>query len=212
MFELEAAPLLIPEGAWKEVPGSVVAPKGFRSTGMYSGMRAGKRADLALIACDVGAVAAGTFTQNVMCAAPVTVCKDVIAKNRGAVKAVLVNAGQANAATGDLGMKDAKASQAALAGVLGCSTDDVLIMSTGVIGRRLALDKMTAALPELVENLGSSEEDGKRAAVAITTTGAPSPPAIPACMSAMLPRSKELAARPWWVQTWCSKAAHLRCN
>jgi glutamate N-acetyltransferase / amino-acid N-acetyltransferase len=86
---------------------------------------------------------------------------------------VLVNAGQANAATGTQGMEDALESQKRLASELNCATDDVLIMSTGVIGRRIALDKLTAAVPALVSSLGREEWDATRAAVAITTTGAP---------------------------------------
>lgn len=91
---MESAPLLVPEGGdtWKEIPGAVLAPKGFKGNGMYSAMRAGTKADLALIVCEEGAVAAGAFTQNVMCAAPVTVCKQVLAENSSSVKAVRLNA------------------------------------------------------------------------------------------------------------------------
>lgn len=85
---------------------------------------------------------------------------------------VLVNAGQANAATGDRGMQDAKQSQQQLAELLECSPDDILIMSTGVIGRRIKLDAMQAALPTLACNLGTDESCANRVAVAITTTGA----------------------------------------
>jgi glutamate N-acetyltransferase / amino-acid N-acetyltransferase len=85
---------------------------------------------------------------------------------------VLVNAGQANAATGDLGMQDAQESQQQLADLLECSPEDILIMSTGVIGRRIKLDAMKAALPTLVGNLGKDDECARRVAAAITTTGA----------------------------------------
>ena len=84
---------------------------------------------------------------------------------------VLVNAGQANAATGDLGMQDAQQSQQQLAELLECSPDDVLIMSTGVIGRRIKLDALQAALPTLAQNLGSGSACAQRVAAAITTTG-----------------------------------------
>lgn len=87
-FSMESAPLLIPEGPWREVEGSVLAPAGFTANGMYSKMRAGAKGDLALVACEEGAVAAGAFTQNVMCAAPVTVCKQVLDKNSSSIKAV----------------------------------------------------------------------------------------------------------------------------
>eukprot|EP00892_Ulva_mutabilis_P004249 jgi/Ulvmu1/2196/UM013_0042.1 len=171
-FGMDSAPLLIPdgEGAWEEIPGAVLAPRGFKGNGMYSGMRAGSKADLALVVCEEGAVAAGAFTQNVMCAAPVTVCKQVLASNSSGVKAVLTNAGQANAATGDAGMADAVASQEKAAQELGCDAGDVLIMSTGVIGRRIKLDALQAALPALAGNLGTGNDCAQRAAVAITTT------------------------------------------
>ena len=84
---------------------------------------------------------------------------------------VLVNAGQANADTGDLGMQDAQQSQQQLAELLECSPDDVLIMSTGVIGRRIKLDALQAALPTLAQNLGSGSACAQRVAAAITTTG-----------------------------------------
>ena len=87
-FSIDTAPVLIPEGPWTEIPGSVMAPKGFKGNGMYSKMRAGAKGDLAVVACDAGAVAAGAFTQNVMCAAPVTVCKKVLANNSSSIKAV----------------------------------------------------------------------------------------------------------------------------
>ena len=85
---MAAPPDLIPDGDWTRIPGSLVAPKGFRATGMYTGMRAAKKGDVALVVCDGGAVAAGAFTQNVVCAAPVRVCKDVLSRNNSAVKAV----------------------------------------------------------------------------------------------------------------------------
>jgi glutamate N-acetyltransferase / amino-acid N-acetyltransferase len=88
---MDSAPLLIPEGPWTEVEGSVLAPAGFTANGMYSKMRAGAKGDLALVVCEEGAVAAGAFTQNVMCAAPVTVCKEVLAKNNKSIKAVRVS-------------------------------------------------------------------------------------------------------------------------
>lgn len=87
-FKMASPPDLIPSGDWKVVEGSIVAPKGFRGTGMYAGMRSAAKGDVALVVCDEGAVAAGTFTQNVVCAAPVTVCKDVLSRNSGAIKAV----------------------------------------------------------------------------------------------------------------------------
>lgn len=91
-FQIPAAPDLIPEGPWKKVPGGVCAAKGFKATGVYAGLRAsGKKGDLALVVADAPATAAGAFTTNVMCAAPVTFCKEVLAK-RPAVRAVRARA------------------------------------------------------------------------------------------------------------------------
>lgn len=87
-FQIPAVPDLIPDGPWAKVPGGVCAAKGFRATGVYAGLRAsGRKADLSLVVADQAAAAAGVFTLNVMCAAPVTYCKDVLAK-KGSVRAV----------------------------------------------------------------------------------------------------------------------------
>lgn len=169
-FKIPSVPDLIPEGPWAKVPGGVCAAKGFKATGVYAGLRAaGKKADLSLVVADEPAAAAGVFTLNVMCAAPVTYCKDVLAK-KDAVKAVLTNAGQANAATGAQGYADAVECATTLAKTLGVTPDDVLIMSTGVIGRRLKMENFIPAIPELIPTLGDSAEDAHRSAVAITTT------------------------------------------
>ncbi|KAF2568790.1 hypothetical protein F2Q68_00028078 [Brassica cretica] len=76
---ISAAPISLPEGSWKQVAGGVTAAKGFKAAGMYAGLRAsGKKPDLALVTCDVDAVAAGVFTMNVVAAAPVVYCKKVL--------------------------------------------------------------------------------------------------------------------------------------
>lgn len=137
---------------------------------MYGGLRAkGNKADLSLVVCDTDAVAAGVFTLNVMCAAPVTYCREVLGR-RETVRAVLANAGQANAATGEQGYADSLASADAVAAALGLARDDVLLLSTGVIGRRIKVDELVAAVPQLVSLLGGGVEDARHAAVAITTT------------------------------------------
>ena len=171
-FDIPAAPnsLLIPKGPWEEIDGSVCAAKGFQAQGMYSGLRAkGKKADLALIMCEVDATAAGAFTKNVMCAAPVLYCKTVL-EQRDTARAVLVNAGQANAATGEQGYKDTLISAKAVGEALGISPDSILLLSTGVIGKRIKMDQLLQGIPELAKSLGSSPADAHRAGVAITTT------------------------------------------
>ncbi|KAK9865988.1 hypothetical protein WJX84_002281 [Apatococcus fuscideae] len=169
-FDLEPAPILIPDGPWKEIDGCVCAPKGFRAQGMHGGLRAAtKKADLALIVADDPAVAAGVFTLNVMCAAPVNYCREVLAQN-DTCRAILINAGQANAATGDQGYQDCITSAEALASALGVSSSDILLESTGVIGRRIKIDELVAAIPKITQDLENSAEAAMHAAIAITTT------------------------------------------
>lgn len=170
-FLIPAAPDLIPDGDWVKVPnGNVCSAAGFKATGAYAGLRAsGRKADLALVVCDTDAIVGGTFTQNVMCAAPVLYCKDVMARKQ-TTRVIMTNAGMANAATGDQGYKDAVECANLAAKALGVTPDDVLLQSTGVIGRRMKMEAFIPAIPELAQTLGSTLEDGHRAAVAITTT------------------------------------------
>lgn len=141
---------------------------------MHAGLRAsGPKADLALVIADEPASAAGVFTKNVMAAAPVAFCKAALAASpSGTARAVLVNAGQANAATGAAGAADCEASAAALKAALPAASapGDILLLSTGVIGRRIKLDALVAALPALVSGAGPGPADAHHAAVAITTT------------------------------------------
>ncbi|GJN31078.1 hypothetical protein PR202_gb19433 [Eleusine coracana subsp. coracana] len=167
---IPAAPILLPEGPWKQVEGGVTAAKGFKAAGIYGGLRAkGEKPDLALVACDVDATVAGAFTTNVVAAAPVLYCKRVLGTSKTA-RAVLINAGQANAATGDAGYQDAVDSADAVAKLLNVSTNDILIQSTGVIGQRIKKEALLNSLPRLVGLLSSSIQGANSAAVAITTT------------------------------------------
>ncbi|KDD73229.1 ArgJ family protein, partial [Helicosporidium sp. ATCC 50920] len=139
--------------------------------GMYAELRlSGEgKADLGLVLSDRPANGAGTFTTNVMCAAPVSWCKRVLSLGRP-VRALLVNSGQANAATGSLGDENARASASGAAVALGLDPDAVLLQSTGVIGKQVRMEQLLAALPTLAKGLERSEEAGRRLAVAMTTT------------------------------------------
>jgi glutamate N-acetyltransferase/amino-acid N-acetyltransferase len=108
------------------------------------------RKDLLVIALDPGAQVAGVFTRSAFCAAPVQVCRERLADAGNGVRALLVNSGNANAATGQGGIDDARATSAAVAKALGCSENAVLPFSTGVIGQRLPVDRMCAAAPVAV--------------------------------------------------------------
>ena len=108
------------------------------------------RNDVLLVVCDPGTVAAGVFTRNRFCAAPVTVCRDHLArqhKSGGSMRALVVNAGNANAGTGESGLADAHAECVAVARLLGCAPEEVLPYSTGVIMEPLPVEKILSALP-----------------------------------------------------------------
>ncbi|HIK14569.1 MAG TPA: bifunctional ornithine acetyltransferase/N-acetylglutamate synthase [Leptolyngbyaceae cyanobacterium M33_DOE_097] len=152
---------------WHIIPGGITAPKGFRAVGMAAGLKPSGLPDLTLIVSDVEAIAAGVFTLNQVCAAPVTYCRERLS-NKASARAILCNAGQANAATGSQGLMDAHESALALSQILNIPTESILLASTGVIGQRIKLDALKAALPQLVSSL--SPDGGDSAAKAITTT------------------------------------------
>src|SRR5690349_8588086 len=105
------------------------------------------RDDVLLVVADAGTVAAGVFTQNRFCAAPVTVCREHLARQSG-LRALVVNAGNANAGTGDAGLADAHAECVAVARLLDCAPEEVLVYSTGVIMEPLPVDRILGALPQ----------------------------------------------------------------
>lgn len=127
------------------------------------------RDDLVLIALDPGSRAAGVFTQNRFCAAPVIVCRDHLARGEPA-RALLINAGNANAGTGRRGVDDARACCAAVARTLGCAEHEVLPFSTGVIMEPLPVDKIVAALPQCRAALSPSGWDAAVRAIMTTDT------------------------------------------
>ena len=152
---------------WQEIPGSITAPKGYRAAGITAGLKPSGLPDLALILSDVEAIAAGVFTTSQVRAACVDYCRERL-QTKTSARAILCNAGQANAATGSLGWEDAIASAEALSQVLKVSPDLILLASTGVIGQRIKMDALKAALPQLVASV--SETGAESAAKAIITT------------------------------------------
>ncbi len=114
------------------------------------------RDDVLLVAFDAGTTAAGVFTQNRFCAAPVIACRRHLGANGAAVRALVVNAGNANAGTGASGVADADATCAAVAAELGCKAHEVLPFSTGVIMEPLPVAKIVAALPAAKAALGAN--------------------------------------------------------
>jgi glutamate N-acetyltransferase/amino-acid N-acetyltransferase len=130
-----------------------------------------QRDDVLLIVCEPGTIAGGVFTQNRFCAAPVTVCREHIAHQHrvgGSTRALVVNAGNANAGTGQPGLNAARSTCSAVAALLGCAPEEVLPFSTGVIMEPLPVERLVAALPAAH---AAARADGWHAAArAIMTT------------------------------------------
>ncbi|MGD8385533.1 MAG: bifunctional glutamate N-acetyltransferase/amino-acid acetyltransferase ArgJ [Desulfobacteraceae bacterium] len=139
---------------------------GFRAGAVAAGLKKHGGLDLGLIVSDEPAAVAGVFTTNRVCAAPVLLCRERI--QGGAARAVVANAGCANACTGPQGLEDARSTAAIAAGALETAPEDVLVASTGVIGARLDMEKLKKAVPRVA---GDVSEDGlPQFAEAILTT------------------------------------------
>ena len=144
----------------------VCCPKGFKAAGVKAGIKKSGNLDVALIVSDCVADVAGVFTTNAVSAACVSVSRNNVANHKA--RAIVANAGCANACTGETGMKAAKDTAKIAAEQIGCAADDVLVASTGVIGVNLPMDKMTAGIKEAVGKL--SVEGSPDASNAIITT------------------------------------------
>ncbi len=145
-------------------------PKGFFASGVRAGIRK-KRPDVGLIVAENGANAAAVFTKNKFQAAPVVLSKASMRKTGGRVKAVVVNAGCANAVTGKEGLNAAKRVQSRAAELLRCPADEVFVASTGVIGVVLPDAKVRTALPDAVNRLSSGGVDALSHAMLTTDVG-----------------------------------------
>ena len=156
-----------PKGT-RSVPGGVTAAVGFSASGVAAGIKSeSNRLDLACIFADRPAAWAATLTHNLFAAAPVKLARELL-RGGGPLQAILVNSGNANAATGPAGDRHARAVAAAVAKVLELPVGRVLVSSTGIIGRPLPVARILGAVPEAVRTLELS--GGGRAAQAIMTT------------------------------------------
>jgi glutamate N-acetyltransferase/amino-acid N-acetyltransferase len=154
---------------FKACDGGVCAADGICAAGISAGFRRNpSRKDLALVCADKTCVCAATFTKNCFCAAPVRVSRANAAS--GVARAVLLNSGNANAATGDEGVEVARKSAALMAQELGCNENEVLVASTGVIGVPLSFDPFAKGVPQLVAELEHSAKASRDAATAVMTT------------------------------------------
>ncbi len=149
--------------------GGVCAAEGIRAAGLHAGFRRDpNRRDMALVAADETCVAAGTFTTNRFCAAPVVVSREHVAD--GHARAVVLNSGNANAATGEPGLATAKRTAELVAAELGCEPSDVLVASTGVIGVELDFEPFEEGVPAAAAALAHTPGAAHDAACAVMTT------------------------------------------
>jgi glutamate N-acetyltransferase / amino-acid N-acetyltransferase len=166
---------------WIRVEGGVTAPKGYRAAGISAGLKPSGAPDLALIVSDVEAIAAGVFTTSVVRAACVDYNRQVLESGK-LVKAILCNAGQANACTGEEGWQNTLETVNLVQQAIACQSvisqphipqtevpqPGVLVASTGVIGKQLRMELIRAAIPQLAAKLAT--DGGESAAKAIVTT------------------------------------------
>jgi glutamate N-acetyltransferase/amino-acid N-acetyltransferase len=177
-------------------------PAGFRAAGVHCGIKNDPaKLDLALFVADGPATATGVFTTNLVCGAPVKVSRARVP--RATARAVIMNSGNANACTGARGDDDARWMTAQVAGSLGCAEDDVLVCSTGVIGRFLPRPKLADGIPTAISRLASSPASFREAATAMMTTDT-----FPKLVS----RSREIAGSRFTVSGAAKGAAMIAPN
>ena len=168
MFDIDSFDLRL-----RAVPdGGVTSARGFKAAGIHAGFRKNpERLDFAMVAADAPVAAAGVFTTNRFCAAPVQVCREHLGGRDcgyGQVQGVIINSGNANAATGEPGLALARESCEIASQVMGCAPEQVLVSSTGVIGQQLGIECFETGIPAVFDEL--SEQGGADAARAIMTT------------------------------------------
>jgi glutamate N-acetyltransferase/amino-acid N-acetyltransferase len=152
----------------KKLNGSITKPKGFYATGSHIGIKDCKK-DLALIYSEVPAKAAGVFTSNIVKASSILWNQNLI-QNPDGTRAIVINSGNANACTGEVGIKHTELMATELASCLEVNKNQVLVASTGIIGVPLPIDTIIAGIKNTYEKLGTTKLDANLAAEAIMTT------------------------------------------
>lgn len=159
--------------AWRIIPienGSITSVPGFRATGVSCGLKKNGAADLALVVSQQPCVAAIMLTTNQFKAAPVLYDRALVTANPSGIRGVVINAGVANACTGMQGERNAAEMAALAEKALGCPPGTMAVMSTGVIGQQLPMDKIAAGIQAAAAALCDGPEGGHAAARAIMTT------------------------------------------
>src|SRR5215210_6531196 len=149
----------------KSLSGGAAAAGGFMASGVACGIREAGRRDLGLLFSELPCETAGVFTRNALKGAPLVVTREAV--ERGGVRAVVANSGNANAATGERGVEDARSMRELAAEALGIETPEVAVASTGVIGVRLPMDRISSGIREAS---GELNEEGAGFAESILTT------------------------------------------
>lgn len=154
----------------KQAPSEAALPRGFRFAATACGLKKTGALDLALLSSDVPASAAAVFTQNLVVAAPVAVSKNQLRVSRGRMRALVVNSGNANCATGAAGYEASLRTVQETALRLNCRPEEVFVCSTGVIGVPLPVEKLLRALPGITRNRRPSARSFAEFSLAICTT------------------------------------------
>ncbi len=149
-------------------PECLTIPRGFRARAVKAGIKLSGGLDLAILAADGPCAAAGTFTTNRICAAPVRWCREHLPADD--IRAIVINAGNANAATGAQGAANVARTAEQTAALLRCQPGQVLVASTGVIGRQLPMDRLEEGLKRAAAQLSADAASFQTAAQAILTT------------------------------------------
>jgi len=153
---------------WSFINEGDLTPEGFSFAGISAGLKNSNKKDLALILAPEGSICSGKFTQSIVRASCVDICAERIKRSSGLVRAILINSGQANACTGDLGTQHFLIATEKISELLGIKKEEVLMCSTGVIGVPIEIDKLVKNLPKLVSEL--KVNSFHNAAEAILTT------------------------------------------
>ena len=156
------------ETVWKLVNDDADTPTGFSFAGISAGLKDSKKKDLALILAPENSICSGLFTQSIVRASCVDICEQRIQKSSGHIRAILINSGQANACTGDIGIQHTLIATKKISQLLGIKEEEVLMCSTGVIGVPIPIKDLVNNLPDLVKKLKINNL--QNAAEAILTT------------------------------------------
>ncbi len=156
--------------AKKMTSSGITAPRGFRAAGGTCGIKVSGKSDLMLLVGEVSCAAAGVFTTNRIKSAPVVVDQRHLKLSQGKARAIICNSGNANASTGEAGMRDAWSMCKLVADEIKCEPREVLVSSTGIIGRPLPMEKIEAGIKSLSGELDRGTKADDAAAAAIMTT------------------------------------------